>query len=60
MKLKRNLTVEEHEQIAASLRRINDELLAIWRKVSSTYGVSDRAAKILGKIIVTGKQRTIS
>ena len=52
VKLKRNLTVEEHEQIAASLRRINDELLAIWRKVSSTYGVSDRAAKILEKMVM--------
>jgi len=53
-KLLKELTLEEHEQLAERLRCAEDELYQVLDAVQRAYGVSDRAVRPLEKMVITG------
>jgi len=53
-KLLKELTLEEHERLAERLRCADSELWEVLVAVQRAYGVSDRAIKLLAKMVITG------
>ena len=51
---RKQLTVEQHEELAERLNRAASELHQVLSVVYATYGVSNRAAKALENMVHTG------
>lgn len=51
---RKQLTVEQHEELAVRLNLAASELQKVLRVVHEAYGVSNEAAKILEKLVFTG------
>lgn len=51
---RKQLTVEQHEELAERLNRAASELHQVLSVVYEAYGVSNQAAKTLEKLVFTG------